>query len=929
MFILKIGVSFLFSTCLLLSAFGQKSVFFQKQLENNPTAIFPVCIKNTAENLALLSKENRTIKHRTANWIFFNSSAQWLDDQVKKNAISDFYFEFAPPSILADSAIVRHKINLVHQGVGLDTSYTGKGVIVGIVDQGIDFNHPDFKFSNGKTRVLRYWDHTVNAVSPPQPYGYGTLWDSTAINNGTCTSLETVSAHGTSVSGIAVGNARANSKNKGAAPEADIVVVETNFNLPNWTLTIADACDYIFKVADSLGKPAVINLSLGTYLGSHDGRDPAAEYIDSLLNAASGRIVVCAAGNSGNKGKYHVTGIVDQDTSFVWCKNNPGNTYIGTNKILFDLWTDTSQTNFSFAYGADLPAPTYGLRGRTTFHDLTANMAQLPIYDTIFNAQGNRIACIETYREFVGPNFHMQTLFTQIDSLNYLYRFETVGSGKYDLWGGAWQQLSDFETNIPVDSILPEIVNYNMPDSLQTIVSSWNCSEKVVSVGNITNRNSYIDKNNVTQVTNSTPAGQLAPSSSKGPNRLGIMKPDVSASGDFSFGSGPMWYLSNSANNSVIEVGGFHIKNGGTSMSSPVVAGSAALYLQKCKGLSYQDFKSDLQLASNADFQTGITPNYSYGYGKLNTQDLILLKHQPATVQGPAGICVGSSLNLTYSSTMFPTQVLWSNGATTNSITTSNSGNFSVYLEDAQGCRTRSAIKNIQLFQLPYVDAGPNHILCPNEPFILIGNGTASNYTWSNNIQNNTSFIPQNTGFYYLTGTDLNNCSNIDSTFLDFYTLMPVSYIETINEITSNDQAFNVTPGTPNGGTYSGDGIIGTTFHPGLAGEGTHAIVYSVQNSNGCFSTDTSYITVLSAGGVTEQNQLFTLYPNPTQSNLTIDSPLKLISIDIYSSEWKWIKNLDVSANLTLNVESLKPGIYYLSIQSEIGTSKIKFIKVN
>ena len=115
MFILKIGVSFLFSTCLLLSAFGQKSVFFQKQLENNPTAIFPVCIKNTAENLALLSKENRTIKHRTANWIFFNSSAQWLDDQVKKNAISDFYFEFAPPSILADSAIVRHKINLVQK----------------------------------------------------------------------------------------------------------------------------------------------------------------------------------------------------------------------------------------------------------------------------------------------------------------------------------------------------------------------------------------------------------------------------------------------------------------------------------------------------------------------------------------------------------------------------------------------------------------------------------------------------------------------------------------------------------------------------------------------------------------------------------------------------------------------------------------------
>jgi hypothetical protein len=390
-----------------------------------------------------------------------------------------------------------------------------------------------------------------------------------------------------------------------------------------------------------------------------------------------------------------------------------------------------------------------------------------------------------------------------------------------------------------------------------------------------------------------------------------------------------MWFLSNSANNSVIEVGGFHIKNGGTSMSSPVVAGTAALYLQKCKGLSYQDFKLDLQLASYADFQTGITPNFSYGYGKLNTQDLILLKHQPATVQGPAGICVGSSINLSYISTMSPIQVLWSNGATTNSISTSNSGNFSVTLIDAQGCRTKSAIKNIQLYQLPYVDAGPNHILCPNQSFVLSGNGTATSYSWSNNVQNNTSFIPQESGFYFVTGTDINGCSNIDSTFLDFYTIMPVSYVETMNEITSDGQAFNVTPGTPIGGTYSGEGIIGTTFHPGLAGEGTHAIVYSVQNSNGCFSTDTSYITVLSAGGLNEHNQLFTLYPNPTQSNLTIVSPLQLITSDVYSSEGKWIKSFDVSAKPKLDVESLTPGIYYLSIQSEIGSSKIKFIKVN
>jgi subtilisin family serine protease len=374
--------------------FSQKNYLRLNDFLTNETetTLINSCVPNTESNRQFLYENNLTIKNSTKNWIFFSAKTDWVKRNRNHNALKNFYFEFAPPSALADTALVRHKINLVHQGNGLDTSYTGKGVIVGIVDQGIDFNHPDFKFSNGKTRVLRYWDHTVNATNPPQPYGYGTLWDSTAINNGTCTSLETGTAHGTTVSGMAVGNARANTKNKGAAPEAEIIVVETDFNLPNWTLTIADACDYIFKVADSLGKPAVINLSLGAYLGSHDGRDPAAELMDSLLDAKKGRIIVCAAGNAGNQGKFHVHNDITSDTSFVWNLNNPGNTFVGNNKILFDLWGDTTTSNYQFAYGADRPEPNYGFVGRTDFRLALSDTNGVVVYDTIYNAQGQLIA---------------------------------------------------------------------------------------------------------------------------------------------------------------------------------------------------------------------------------------------------------------------------------------------------------------------------------------------------------------------------------------------------------------------------------------------------------------------------------------------------------------------------------------------------------
>lgn len=920
---------FFFSVMLLsIQLLSQKTYLnFQEFSKNENSINFNTCISNTSQNIDLLLKNNIKIKYSTKNWIYFNANSSWVKDQIESGKLKNIYFEFSNPRSLSDSAVVRHKINLVHNGYNLDTAYTGKGVIIGIVDEGIDFNHPDFKFANGKTRVLKYWDHTINGANAPQPYNYGVVWDSITINNGTCISLENVTAHGTTVSGIAAGNGRANNKNKGVAPEADIVVVETNFNLQNWTLSIADACDYIFKIADSLGKPAVINLSLGAYMGSHDGKDPAAEFIDSLLTAKNGRIIVCAAGNSGSQGKYHVGGVVDQDTTFFWNINNSGYTFVGTNKILFDLWTDTSEADIHFAYGADLPGPNYGFRGRTIFHHFLDNSTTFPIiFDTLYSSNGHRLACIETYREYVGTNFHLQTVFRTIDSLNYLYRFETFGNGKIDVWGGAWQQMSDFKTTIPNTSLMPSITHYMMPDTLQTIVSSWNCSDKVISVGNIRNRLSHLDKNNNLYSPNlNYSVGQLSSSSSKGPSRIGVTKPDVVASGDITLAAGPMWYLSNSANNSTIDQGGFHIRNGGTSMSSPVVAGIAALYLQKCSNASYQDFKTDLLNTSLTDSQTGMTPNNAYGYGKVNAHETLLQKHYPISIIGPSGICIGQTVTLSYSTQMNPSMINWSNGFHTSTISTNIPGNYSVYLENEKGCRTKAS-KNLQSYTLPYVDAGDNQIICSGTYITLVGSGQATSYIWNNNVQNNVAFIPSHSGYYKVTGYDSNGCSSIDSTFIDFYNVQPVSYNETVSNIGVEDIAFNVTQGNPSGGNYSGDGIIGTTFHPGLAGIGDHYIVYSLIDNNGCISSDSSLINVYNNLGINQLNYGFSLYPNPTNDLLNIisDNPIELVC---YSIDGKKIEELKVDYSYQLNTFSYPNGIYYIISKNNMNNKPKYFIK--
>lgn len=710
--------------------FGQHHKFgFQNLLEKSPNSISTFCVPNNEETNLLLQKENIEIKYGTENWLFISTTADWIDKKTKTFELKNYYFEFAPPMALGDTALVVHHVKPVHDGTGgLSEIYTGKNVIIGYVDQGIDWNHPDFIDINGNTRVLRYWDHSTNSGGfVPQPYNYGIVWDNVAIDNGTCTSNELVTAHGTTVAGMGSGNGFANGSNKGMAPETNIIIVETNFNLPNWTLTIADACDYIFKTADTLGMAAVVNLSVGSYLGSHDGNDPASQYMEFLLDQQEGRIIICAAGNAGAKGKYHVTGNVDADTSFVWLLNNPSaSAAYGPNKIYFDLWSNLSDASFSFSFGADLPSPLYGRRGRTIFRGAQSSI-NVPILDTIYNSNGNRIATIQIYTEIVNGNYHMIAYFSNVDSTTYNFRFSTKGSGKYDLWSGAWLGINDLVTTIPTASVLPEIIHYHMPDSLQTIVSSWNCSEKVISVGNLRNRLGHIDNNGnqYYPVGDMTPPGKLSPNSSKGPNRHNLIKPDVSASGDVSLTAGPLWLLTNPTYNTMIDSGGWHVRNGGTSMASPCVAGIAALYLEKCGKASYSRFKTDLINTAFTDSYTGTIPNNAYGYGKPHALNLLLISEFTASISGGNLFCA-NPVPLAISSGSPLMTAVWNDGYVGLNYSVTSSGDYSAQAFNTNGCSIQTNIFTV-------LQQDPLPIL----PIIQSGNTLASlsftNYQWTLN----------------------------------------------------------------------------------------------------------------------------------------------------------------------------------------------------
>jgi subtilisin family serine protease len=813
-----------------------------------------ISLAKTPEVLSYAYENRLTIRKTTDNWVFMTISG-WELKQLLSSPISTFlYTEINEPVLLNDTSRLYHQVNEVQNGQNkLPSKYTGKGVLLGFIDTGLDFTHPDFQDSTGKTRVLSYWDQSKNyaTAKSPKPFNYGEHWSSSEIDNDQCTAVDNV-GHGTHVVGIAAGNGLANGKHKGMAPDASIVMVKTNTSAKNWTLTVADACDYIFKIADQLDKPCVINISYGVAMGSHDGNDPASEQIESLLDEKPGRVVVAAAGNNGNLGKYHLHGDVDSDTSFFWTKSTPKG-IAGSNSIYLGIWSDSLQIkDVSFSVGANLPSGNFKLSGKTPFRTFAEALKFSPnaLRDTIFNENGVKLAFVDYYAEIINHSYHLEVAYTGIDSTNYLFQFMTKGSGSFDVWGGSANKVgnnnfNDFIVdNLPNNSIYPAIANYMFADSLQTVFSSYISSEKVMTVGNISTKASYRTKDQIIHLSDYK-SGELSISSSKGPNRKGLIKPDIVASGTKIFSANPLKIVQNSANNSILDEGGFHALNSGTSMASPLVAGIAALYLEKCSNSSYLDFKNDVVATAKKSTIQGKVPNNAYGNGEINALSLLLLTTPKVTVLGNTLISCSDSTQLTLTSEKGINSIIWLDSTKKLTKTFRIAGKYPFQIRDTKNCLLKDTI-DIQSRLTP-IPIGISRdtsnkdslkITCLTKKVQVVANGGVS-YLWTGGdvLQNDTVNI-YSSGTYQVEITDSYGCVKRDSIKIFQDTIKPKLILEAKEGYTFNCTQKSLSLHVSGATNYRWDnGLFGSVIDSSYSQIGKHTI--SGKGINGCIAVDT------------------------------------------------------------------------------------------
>lgn len=458
----------------------------------------------------------------------------------------------------------------------------GKGVMLGMIDSGINYLHPDFRNDDGTTRILYLWDQTITG-EPPLGFSLGTEYTQAQIDEALMapTVVETIAlvpsvdevGHGTAVAGVAGGNGLlSGGREVGVAPEADFIIVKVGTEKENSfprTLEVMRAIKYVIDKAIEIDRPIAINIGFGMVQGGHDGRTLLEIFIDQMAIRWKCNIIV-GVGNQGNQAN-HTRGVLEtdeeQEIQFVI---TPDQRYYG-----FNLWK-----SFIDTFDIKIKAPTGEETDRisSTINNVLYEVGRTNIFVNF--SEPSAINADEQISVFMEAqdgdiDFGIWTII--------LYG-ENIIDGSYNIWG-ATKDSTGYETI------------FLQPTSSETLTIP-STSVSTISVGAF-----------------SPYTNQIIASSGRGFTRDNRVKPGLAAPG--------MDIIT--ANNE----GGYSPATG-TSIASAFVTGGAALLMEwgivKENDPSLYGDRLRIALIRNTkrlakDF---VYPNQMWGYGAFCLEDTLI-----------------------------------------------------------------------------------------------------------------------------------------------------------------------------------------------------------------------------------------------------------------------------------------------------------------
>lgn len=450
---------------------------------------------------------------------------------------------------------------------GTRLNLTGKDVILAVIDSGIDYAHPDFRNSDGTTRILELWDQTIeNGVFSREQINKALSFSNERERYEVCPSRD-ISGHGTHVAGICGGNGRAsNGRYRGVAYESEFLIVKLGTPDANSfprTTELMTAVDFCINRAIFYGKPVAINLSFGNNYGSHSGTS----LVESFLNEISDRWRCAIAVGSGNEGAMalHTAGIIRKTqpemVEFVVSEFETS--------LNLQIWK-----NYVDEFAVALIAPSGRrvgvIEARQGIARLVAENTDILVY---YGEPSPYSIYQEIYLDFLPRNTYIDAGVWRIELIP-----QKIVAGNYDMW-------------LPTGGVLNQGTNFLLPreDTTLTIPST---AAKVITVG------AYDGLNNT-----------AVSFSGRGYTReSNQVKPDLVAPGVDIISAAP---------------GGGYVRRTGTSMATPFVTGSAALLMQwgiiaeNDRYLYGEKLKAYLQRGAKPLPGFATYPNPQVGWGAL------------------------------------------------------------------------------------------------------------------------------------------------------------------------------------------------------------------------------------------------------------------------------------------------------------------------